>query len=336
MNRSRRRLRFAPILLGVSLTAIAPAAWANAEDNATNAQGELATVDRETPSVQAAIARSKAERLSPEARLANGELLYRTKDYARASVVFSEIIEEYPDTPSYPDALWLRGETYYASHEYLSARRDYRALVERGSEGRFSPYFGKALARLVDVSLRVGDIKGLDEVFAKLNQVPPAQVDAGLNYAKGKAYYAKQDYQQANGFFAQVSGGPSGAQGVVTPYTHQARYFQGLVQMKLARPGAAVIGSDGKAKSAPANYKTAIEAFRTVTDLPPDSDDHKHVIDLSWMAIGRLFYEMEQYTQASEAYAKVGRESPEFDTMLYELAWVYVRLGDVQRAERAL
>jgi tetratricopeptide (TPR) repeat protein len=54
------------------------------------------------------------------------------------------------------------------------------------------------------------------------------------------------------------------------------------------------------------------------------------------MAIGRLFYEMEQYQQASEAYAKVGRDSPEFDTMLYELAWVYVRVGDVQRAERAL
>jgi tetratricopeptide (TPR) repeat protein len=54
------------------------------------------------------------------------------------------------------------------------------------------------------------------------------------------------------------------------------------------------------------------------------------------MAVGRLFYEMEQYQQASEAYAKVGRDSPEFDTMLYELAWVYVRMGDVQRAERAL
>ncbi|MBN9164616.1 MAG: tetratricopeptide repeat protein, partial [Myxococcales bacterium] len=42
------------------------------------------------------------------------------------------------------------------------------------------------------------------------------------------------------------------------------------------------------------------------------------------------------YTQAAEAYSKVGRDSPEFSTMLYELAWVYVRLGDVQRAERAL
>jgi len=266
--------------------------------------------------------------MTAEQRLANGELLYRTKDYARAGVVFSEILEEFPNTPNYPDALWLRGETYYASREYLSARRDYRQIVERGNEARFQPYFGKALARLVDVSLRIGDIKGLDEVFAKLNQVPPSQVDAGLNYAKGKAYYATRDYSNAMSSLQAVPNG--------TPYTHQARYFQGIVQMKLARPGQTTIGPDGRPKATPANYKAAIEQFRLVTELPPDTDEHKHVIDLAWMAIGRLFYEMEQYQQSSEAYAKVGRESPEFDTMLYELAWVYVRLGDVQRAERAL
>ena len=45
---------------------------------------------------------------------------------------------------------------------------------------------------------------------------------------------------------------------------------------------------------------------------------------------------MEQYQQAGEAYSKVGRASPEFDTMLFELAWVYVRAGDVERAQRAL
>jgi tetratricopeptide (TPR) repeat protein len=279
----------------VALFVFAPSvAWASAEDDAQKAQQEIASVDRETPSVQAAIQKAAGERMTAEQRLANGELLYRTKDYSRAAVVFSEIMEEFPDTPNFPDALWLRGETYYASKEYLSARRDYRALVDRGNEVRFQPYFGRALARLVDVCLRIGDIKGLDEVFSKLNQVPPSQVDAGLNYAKGKAYYAVQNYSDATSALNAVQNG--------TPYTHQARYFLGLVQMKLARPGGAggtTIGPDGRPKATPANYKTAIEAFRAVTVLPPDSDDHKHVIDLAWMAIGRLFYEMEQYQQAS-------------------------------------
>ena len=315
--------------------ALASPAIANSEDNATNAQRELANVSRETGAVQTEIQKAKANGLSPEERLANGDLLFRTKDYTRAGVVFSEIIEQYPNTPSYPDALFARGETYYASKEYLSARRDYRQLVERGTEPRFQSYFSKALARLVDVSLRVNDLKGLDEVFSRLNQVPPSQVDAGLTYAKGKAYYARQQYTDAQQAMSSVPNG--------TPYTHQARYYLGLVAMKLARAGApAAAPGPGAATAAPAagaqtaNYKQAIEAFRAVTELPPDSDEHRHVIDLSWMAVGRLFYEMEQYQQASEAYAKVGRDSPEFDTMLYELAWVYVRLGDVQRAERAL
>ena len=267
--------------------------------------------------------------MTVEQRLANGEILFRTKDYGRAGVLLSEIIEEFPDTPSYPDALFLRGETYFSSHEYLSARRDFRQLVQRGAEPRFQSYLGKALARLVDVSIRVNDLAGLDEVFARLGQVPPSLVDAGLTYAKGKAYYAKTDYGDATQAFASIQSG--------TSYTHQARYYQGLIAMKQVRAAAAPVGLDQLPPAATtASYKVAIEAFRAVTVLPPDSDDHKHIVDLAWMAIGRLFYEMEQYQQASEAYAKVGRDSPEFDTMLYELAWVYVRLGDVQRAERAL
>lgn len=329
---TRRGRAIGACLLPLALFALSTAspriARADAEGNASNAQTEVQNVDREIASVQSAIDRAKGQRLTAEQRIANGEMLFRTKDYARAGVVFSEIIEEFPTTvPAHADALWLRGETYYATHEYLSARRDYRAIVEHGTEPRFVPYFGKALARLVDVCLRVNDIKGLDEVFAKLNQVPPAQVDAALIYAKGKAYFAKQDYSQAMSAFQQV---PNGGE-----YTHQARYFQGLVSIKTTKAGTPA-SPDGAKRAVPANYKPAIDMFRVATELPPDTEAHRHVIDLSWMAIGRLFYEMESYTQAAEAYSKVGRESPEFSTMLYELAWVYVRLGDVQRAERAL
>lgn len=308
-------------------------ARADADGDATRAANEVQIVDRESADVQAAIQKAKAARYTVEQRLANGELLYRSKDYARATVVLSEILEEFPDTPSYPDALWLRGETFYAQKEYLSARRDYRQLVEKNAEPRFNPYFGKALARLVDVCLRINDIKGLDEVFAKINQVPPSQVDAALLYAKGKGYYFKQDYANALGALQSVPNGNT--------YTHQARYFQGMVAIKQARPNTPPpppkdAPPDASVRVPPTNYKGAIDQFKQVTDLPPDTEEHKHVIELAWMAIGRLHYEMENYTSAAEAYSKVGRDSPEFGTMLYELAWVYVRLGDVQRAERAL
>ncbi|HEY2366356.1 MAG TPA: tetratricopeptide repeat protein, partial [Polyangiaceae bacterium] len=336
-----RKVAAVTSLIALALATASPA-HAGSEANIARAQNEVSAITRESQGVDAAIARAKADVSSPESRVANGELLYRMKDYDRALVVLSEVIEGFPETPSMVDAYWWRGETFYAAKDYLAARRDYRALVKRGNEPRFQPYVAKALTRLVDVSFRTGDVASLDEVFANLNLVPPAQVDAALTYAKGKAYYAKKDYGNAQSQFQNVANG--------TPYTHQARYFQGLIVMKNAQAAAGVTspqaGTPGPTNPTPntpngapppkVSYKAAIDAFKVVTDLPPDTDEHRHVIDLAWMAIGRMAYENEQFQLAREAYSKVGRDSKEFDTMLYELAWVYVRLGDVQRAERAL
>ncbi len=304
--------------------AIAQEASAGTEEAVAAAQNDVTQVSRSLGTVQSAIQQAKGERETPERRLANGELLFRLKDYTRAEIVLSEVIEEFPNTPSYPDALWLRGETYYATHDYLAARRDFRALVDRGAETRFQTYLGKALDRLVDVALRLDDApQTFAPLIEKFNEVPASQVDAGLFYAKGKAEYRLGSWNDAAAAFSQVTAGSA--------FSHQARYFQGLIAMRVARASAS-----GDPGSKGVNYKAAIEAFRSVADLPPDTPEHRHVIDLGWMAVARLFYEMEQYAQAAEAYAKVGRDSPEFDTMLYELAWVHVRLGDVDRAERAL
>ncbi len=312
---------FAAISIAALTLGLGSPAHAGSDDNIAKAQQEVSAITRDAASVDAAVQKAKSEERSPEARVTNGELLFRMKDYDRALVVLSEVIEGYPETPSMVDAYYWRGETFYAAKDYLAARRDYRALVKRGNEPRFQPYVAKALVRLVDVSFRTGDVASLDEVFANLNLVPPAQVDAALTYAKGKAYFAKKDFSNAQAQFQNVPAN--------TPYTHQARYFQGLIVMKQVQASAPT-------PPAKVSYKAAIDAFKIVTDLTPDTDEHRHVIDLAWMAIGRMAYEQEQFQLAREAYSKVGRESPEFDTMLYELAWVYVRLGDVQRAERAL
>jgi len=297
-------------------------------DAVAAAHEEFLRVSRSIPAIQAEVARARASRMTVEQRLADGELLYRLHDVARAVVMLSEIIEAYPGTPSYADALWLRGETFYSAHDYLAARRDYQALVDHGSEARFRAYFTRALARLVDVALRLNDPpQALASLYEKIDGVPSDQMDPGLQYAKGKAYFFRGLFDDAGRAFGLV--------GLSTPFTHQARYFQGLVALKGARTR---IPSDapGNKASSSAGIKAAIEAFRVVTALPPDTTEHRHVIDLAWMAIGRLFYESDQYRSASAAYSKVGRDSPEFDAMLYELAWVYVSLGDVARAERAL
>jgi tetratricopeptide (TPR) repeat protein len=309
---------------------LAPGARADGGGDAVSAaHEELVRVSHSIPSIQSEVARARAGRPTVEQRLADGELLYRLHDVGRAVVVFSEILEAYPDTPSYADALWLRGETFFSAHDYLAARRDYQTLVDHGSEARFRAYFGKAVARLVDVALSLNEPPDiLAAILQRISSVPADQMDAGLLYAEGKGNYFRGLFDDAARAFARV--------GRATPYAHQAGYFQGLISLKAARARRSGEAAGRKAESTTGGFKAAIEAFRAVTELPPDTPEHRHVIDLAWMAIGRLFYESDQYRAATAAYSKVGRDSPEFDAMLYELAWVYVALGDVTRAERAL
>jgi tetratricopeptide (TPR) repeat protein len=131
-------------------------------------------------------------------------------------------------------------------------------------------------------------------------------------------------------------------------YTLQAQYLLGVILMKetlAVSPTAPVAPVPAVGTAPPAvpaapppdlRFTQSIEQFRKITRMPATTAETRHVVDLAWMAIGRLFHETDNYVEAAEAYSHVDRGSPEFSTMLYELAWVYVRLGDFERAQRAL
>lgn len=254
---------------------------------------------------------------SAEQMIADGDLLFRMRDYSRAILVFSQIQEKYPDNkPAYAEAVYRSGEALYASRDFLSARTKFRVVADRAKEPEFRPYGSKAIARLVDIAMRVDDPKDpktADEVLARINAVPPGDVDSTLLYAKGKALYFKKDYDAAKAALTSV-----GADG---GFQHQARFILGVIALKQSQPG---------------KYKGAVDAFSRVTELPGDTDEHKEVVDLAWIAIGRLLYEMDELDQAVLAYGHVDKSSRHFDTRLYEEAWVYVRQENMEKARRAL
>ncbi|HRI72022.1 MAG TPA: tetratricopeptide repeat protein, partial [Polyangium sp.] len=186
-----------------------------------------------------------------------------------------------------------------------------------------------SIERLVDVAMRMRDDRGLDEVFAAMNRLPPSLVTSGIMYARGKALILKKDWAGARQALLMVD--PQ------SKYLHQSGYLLGLVAMKEATPPPAPVVEGAPPPRVPRQrYIPAIDMFYRVTKLPADTPEHAHVIDLAWLAIGRLFGETEDLLQAVDAYNHINRSSPEFGTTLYELGWVYVRLGDMERAQRAL
>ncbi len=336
------------------------------------AQLAIQSVESDMGSVQAAAAKAQRMKLTPEQRIAAGDMLLRTKDYESAIEVFNQVVELHRQgkagVDDDADARFLLAESYFQDKQLLSARRYYRSILDKAQQSPYDSYAGRSLSRLVDVALRTNDLDSLDDVFQRVGQLPASDASGSLQYARAKAYFAKHEYDQAKSALGSLAAS--------SEYYPQGQYLLGAILVKEAtptpppvQPAAADQTTDDKAKTDKKDakdktgdakdktaagaslgpspkvtppppdkkrYAAAIEQFRKVTRLSPDSEKHRHVIDLAWMAIGRLFYETDNFLDAADAYGHVDRKSPEFNTMLYELAWDYARLGDYQRAQRAL
>lgn len=334
MNRcrfSRIRSMLCGLALLAGVTTGSTSAWAVDKDQAlTTATQQIRFAVSDMRGIEETIARSRIGQRSASQMVGDAVLLMASRDWDRAATVLSKVIEKYPDHPTaFPEAMSLLGEAYFSSNQYLAARRAFRKILDRSQEPRFAQYQVPAIERLVDVAMRLRDDRGLDEVFVAMNRLPAGMVTSGIMYARGKAFILKKDWAGARQALVMVD--PQ------SKYFHQAGYLLGLVAMKEATPPPAPVVEGAPPPRVPRQrYVPAIDAFYKVTKLSLDTPEHAHVVDLAWLAIGRLFHETDDLLQAVDAYNHINRSSPEFGTALYELGWVYVRLGDMERAQRAL
>lgn len=266
-----------------------------------------------------------------EERLTDGELFYRLQDYLRASIIFTDIVENYPNHRAYPDALFLLGDSLFQAGDYLGARSRFRAVLDRAGDQAFRPYVQRSLGRLIEIAIHIRDFDGVEGYFQQLSRLPPTEVEATTAYFRAKYLYNRavpmeEEVAQADdGATPQVNlnmledartafeAVPQGS-----PYHPQARYFIGVIHTLRGE------------------FPQAIEAFRRVLRMEASTPEQETVVELTQLALGRLYYETDQLDQAIEAYQAVSRTSASFHIALYEIAWVYIRLGDSTRAERAL
>jgi len=266
-----------------------------------------------------------------EERLTDGELYLRLGDNLRAAIVLTDIVEHYPTHRAYPEALFLLGEALFHGGDYLGARRRYAEVIERSSDPAFSPYIQRALARLIEIAIHTRDFREVDGYFARLEALPSSTLSVTTAY-----FRAKYLYNRAVPIDGVLESPPNGAiRGVDQGRLEQAR--KGF----LAIPS----GSEFSLRSKyfvgtiyilRGEYLDAIAAFQGILGQEPANEQERQVIGLTYLALGRLYYETEQLEQAVEAYRAIEQTSPHFDEALYELAWTYIRMGDAVQAERAL
>lgn len=312
-----------------ALALVSPATAASGDDAIANAEGVINHHrTSSTAHIQSLLKQTQKSERSAAQRLADGELSRRARNFDQAAATFNQIVHKYSkDSQVYAEALFLLGETYYESKQLLSAKRIFSRIVQESSTPRVAAYRSKALARLTDVALKSGSLEDIDALYSRIHD---SSRDPVLAYARTRILIAKGELDAA---LAAQRSIPN-----TSPLFHQAKYLEGVIALKRAQAALQALPAEEQAKkrTRASSYAQAIQAFRDVTTLAQDSDEHVHVVQLGWLALGRLYYETEQWRAAIDAYAHVPRQSVEYNNALFELASVYVEMGDVHRAQRAL
>jgi TolA-binding protein len=242
-----------------------------------------------------------------ERRVVDAEVLFSLKNYVEAATILLDVIERYPNSHSYDDALVLLGESLYLNRDYVAARTYFETAVKKNSGSRKEQ---QALQRLVEIALRLDDFDNVEEYLSRLQRIPPDQLEPSVPYVRGKYLYVRGKPDEAMGIFLNIP--------AANEYYLQARYFVGTIQV-------------GKGDLA-----SASTTFDSILRVQPRNDTDKEVQDLGRLAVGRLFYERNQFDKAAEAYASVPRQSKHYADAMDEATWNYIKAKDFLRASRSL
>jgi TolA-binding protein len=240
-------------------------------------------------------------------RVLDAELLYNLKNYSEAATLLIDVIEKYPSSRAYDDALVLLGESLYQDGEYQSARHYFLMAIQKNSGSRKEQ---TALQRLVEIALRTGDYTNVEDYLARLERIPPADLEPSVPYVRGKYLYFRDKPDEAVAIFNSIQPG--------NPYHLQSRYFVGTVQVKKGDLGA------------------ASQTFDSILRNQPQNDADREVQDLARLATARIYYDRGQFDKAREAYGAIPRSSKHSSEALYEATWTAIKAKDFVSAYRSL
>ncbi|MEE2779800.1 MAG: tetratricopeptide repeat protein [Myxococcota bacterium] len=182
-----------------------------------------------------------------------------------------------------------------------------RKLMEVVLAGPERPFFKTAFKQLRELRQKVDDD---NPRMAELTDFYVGEFSRGFQdnfqYVLGEFFSDFGNWTRAATYLDQVS--------PTAPDFAKANYLKGLNAAKQSK------------------YRDAIGSFERAIEATEKNGSDPAVADLAYMALARIFYELDNYDAAIYYYRKVPADSYKGATALYESAWVYFMNMDYMRA----
>jgi tetratricopeptide (TPR) repeat protein len=246
---------------------------------------------------------------TPEHRLVDAQVAFALGDYDTSALMLFDLAKQ-PSASQGADnqtATFYLGESLYQKGDKGAARSYFQQIAKAGS----GKYYQQSLERLVEIAIAQNDTSAeAQEAVTTLGQLSAGVREPAVPYVLGKYAFAQGKYDDALALLNEV---PKGSD-----YELQAEYYSGTVAV------------------AKKDLARATEIFTDLIGRKPRTANDRRVIELGALALGRLYYEREQPGKSIDAYLLVDRRSDLFPDALYEVAWVYVKGKQYDKALRAL
>jgi len=278
---------------------------AQVQNRLTQADAAVAALQKKVGDLETNYAREidDRDRLLLQRRFVEGrEFFYMLHDYRGASEVFWPLVHHpmAPSLPNYQQAIFYLADSLFNIGAYDDAREHYQLIVKDNQ----SEYFGISLMRLIEIAVIQRKYDEADRLYARFLAEFPQEEDGSLGrYIIGKSFYLRGEAAKAIEIFDSIP--ESGL------YYPTAQYFAAVIFVKQR------------------NFQEAINRLQRVKRaLNPDSANREQIFALTHLALGRIYYEMNDFPQAMARYYTVPPDSPDYTSALYESMWVFITRND--------
>ena len=239
-------------------------------------------------------------------RLVDAQVAFSLGDYDKSALMLFELASR--PGPDQESALYYLGESLYLKGDKGAARTYFTQVA--GLNNYAGKLYQPSLIRLVEIAIDQNDTVEAENNIALLDRVAPGMRLPQIPYVKGKYAFSQGKLDEALQYFVDTPKGSS--------FELQAAYYSATAHV------------------AKKDLAKATELFTDLTTRKPRTVNDRRVIELSQLALGRLYYERDQPSKAIDSYLLVDRRSDLFPDALYEVAWVYVKAKQFDKALRAL